>query len=58
MPERWQQRRFPRYPIQLPFLHRVTALAFNERGAGWTHALSEGGASVELSARLRPQTLL
>ena len=43
------QRRFPRYSIQLPFLHKAKAPAASRAGVGWTRDLSEGGACVELA---------
>ncbi len=45
------QRRFPRYPIEIPFLflHTTTAPGSAGAGAGWTRDLSEGGACVELN---------
>ena len=58
MPTPSEQRRFPRYPIQLPLLHMAIAPAQSIMGAGWTRSLSEGGATVELAERLRPQTAL
>ena len=58
MPTPSEQRRFPRYPIQLPLLHMAIAPAHSIMGAGWTRSLSEGGATVELAERLRPQTAL
>ncbi len=58
MPDGTVQRRFPRYPIQLPFVYTVRAGASPTGGAGWTRTLSEGGASLEMPERLRPQTPL
>jgi hypothetical protein len=52
MPEPMIQRRFPRYPIQLPFLHSGPASKPARTGVGWTRDLSEGGACVELDERL------
>ncbi len=46
------QRRFPRYLIQLPLLHKSKAPAPNKAGVGWTRNLSEAGACVELAERL------
>jgi len=43
------QRRFPRYSIQLPFLHKTNVPAASRAGVGWTRDLSEGGACVELA---------
>lgn len=48
-------RRFARYRIHLPLLHRPKAGAAPIVGVGWTRDLSEGGACVELAERLRPQ---
>ncbi len=47
------QRRFPRYPVEIPFLHTTTAPGSAGTGAGWTRDLSEGGACVELNERLQ-----
>ncbi|MBI4573249.1 MAG: PilZ domain-containing protein, partial [candidate division NC10 bacterium] len=58
MPDGTTERRFPRYPIQLPFVYTVRAGGSPTGGAGWTRTLSEGGASVETAERLRPQTPL
>jgi Tfp pilus assembly protein PilZ len=48
------QRRFPRYLIQLPLLHREIAPAAVKAGVGWTRNLGEGGAGVDLADPLRP----
>ncbi len=45
MSNRPMQRRFPRYPIQVPLQHTTPAAG---PGVGWTRNLSEGGACVEL----------
>jgi len=58
MPEPLARRRFPRFEIHVPFLYGDRARAFTAMGAGWTRSLSEGGATVELSERLRPRTAL
>ncbi len=58
MPEVLARRRFPRFEIHVPFLYTALAHASATRGAGWTRSLSEGGATVELSERLRPLTTL
>ena len=50
-------RRFARYRISLPIIHRST-LAGISVGTGWTRNLGEGGACVELAERLWPQTPL
>ncbi len=55
MPERSPRRQYPRYPIQIPFLHKVKTPAPAKCGVGWTRNLSEGGACVELAEPLRPQ---
>jgi PilZ domain len=47
-------RQCPRYPIQIPVLHKPKNPAPNSAGVGWTRNLSEGGACVELGQRLRP----
>lgn len=49
------KRRFPRYRISLPLLHRPKAPTALNVGVGWSRDLSEGGACVELAERLRPQ---
>jgi hypothetical protein len=46
------QRRFPRYPIEVPFQLSTTAPGSSGGGVGWTRDLSEGGACVELNVRL------
>jgi len=38
--------KFPRYPIQLPLLHRVIGPPATGAGMGWTRNLSEGGACL------------
>lgn len=47
-----------RYPIQLPVLYWRKTGTRTRAGAGWTRELSEEGATVELSERFEPQTLL
>ncbi len=49
------QRRFVRYRISLPLLHRPKAPTALNVGVGWSRDLSEGGACVELAERLRVQ---
>ncbi len=49
------ERRFPRYRISLPLLHRPKARKALNVGIGWSRDLSEGGACVELAERLRVQ---
>jgi len=53
-----ERRRFHRYPVQLPLVFMAVAPAPAKRGAGWTRSLSEGGATVALAERLRPQLSL
>lgn len=53
-----EQRRSPRYPIQLPILHRLEVSGPTLAGVGWTRDLSEVGACVELPDLLRPHTSL
>jgi len=48
-------RRFARYRISLPIVHRSIPTGIGA-GVGWTRDLSEGGACVELGERLWPQT--
>ena len=53
------QRKFPRYPIQLPLLYRPTLPTVNNKiGAGWTQNLSERGACIELAERLPPEAVV
>ncbi len=56
MPKSLGRRRFPRFEIHIPFLYTVTAPISTPTGVGWTRSLSQGGATVELSERLRPRT--
>lgn len=58
MPEYWPQRRFTRYPIVLPLLHRGRGPAPVPTGAGWTCDLSGGGARLRLAEQFRPQDSL
>lgn len=46
--------RLPRYPIQLPVLHKPKALPPTRAGVGWTRNVGEGGACVELAEDLKP----
>jgi len=55
MPEYWPKRRFTRYSIVLPLLHRSKTPASSPVGAGWTCDLSGGGARVRLAERFRHQ---
>lgn len=52
------QRWFPRFPIKLPVLYKVLKPTPGKPGVGWTHEISEGGACVELAARLEQSTVL
>jgi PilZ domain-containing protein len=54
--DRVAERRFARYPVQLPILYRTGGSPSPQVGAGWTLDLSEGGASVELADCLNPET--
>lgn len=58
MQEYWPKRRFTRYPIVLPLLHRSKAPAASTAGVGWTSDLSGGGAGVRLAQEFRPQDSL
>ena len=58
MSELTAQPRLTRYPIQLPLLYWRKAASRSRAGAGWTHELSEEGATVELPERLPSQTLI
>lgn len=49
------ERRFSRYVIQLPLLHKAKGPASSGVGVGWSRNLSEGGACVELAEPLPPQ---
>jgi len=51
--EQTEQRRLPRYPVQLPMVYWKEA-APDQLGAGWTHNLCSHGVGVELDVRLRP----
>ncbi len=53
MPEPPQQRRLPRYPVQIPLVYWKEADP-QQLGGGWTHNLCEHGVGVELDASLRP----
>ena len=52
------QRRFPRYAIQLPLLYQSAGGGMTRMEAGWTRSIAEGGATLELSGRLPPETPL
>jgi hypothetical protein len=54
LPDRLTQRRFPRYQIQLPLLHKTKPPLPIRFGVGWTRNLSEGGTCVELSEHFQP----
>ncbi len=56
MPKPLGRRRFPRFEIHIPFVYTACAPVFAATGVGWTRSMSQGGATVELSERLRPQT--
>jgi len=58
MTEEPGRRRFPRFAIHLPLIYAPQTPWPTSLGAGWTRSLSEGGATVELSGRLRPRTPL
>jgi PilZ domain-containing protein len=58
MPDVLIERRFPRYAIQVPLLHKTGAPQKNPLGIAWTRNLSEGGACVELARSLEPQMQL
>jgi hypothetical protein len=53
VPEQPEQRRLPRYPVQIPMVYRKEAEP-HQLGAGWTHNLCEHGVGVELDISLRP----
>jgi hypothetical protein len=52
------QRRFTRYPVQLPLLYNPEDVAATRVGPGWTRELSPGGACLELGERLQCQGIL
>jgi hypothetical protein len=58
MPAVLIERRFPRFTIQVPLLHKTGAPQGNPIGIAWTRNLSEGGACVELTRPLQPQLSL
>jgi hypothetical protein len=58
MPGNPERRRFGRYVIVLPLLHRPSGIAPSGVEVGWSRNLSEGGACVELNERLRLQAAL
>lgn len=58
MSEWYPQRRFTRYQIVLPLLHRGKGPAPASAGVGWTCDLSGGGALVRLAERFQPQDSL
>jgi c-di-GMP-binding flagellar brake protein YcgR len=58
MPEWAVQRRFTRFPIVLPVLHRLKGPGTVRTGVGWTRDLSGGGACVQLAEQLPPQVPL
>ena len=58
MPDLLVERRFPRYGIQVPLLHKTETSQTNPVGIAWTRNLSEGGACVEFAMPLQPEALL
>ena len=58
MPALLVERRFPRYAIQIPLLHKAETFQTNPFGIAWTRNLSEGGACVEFAAPLQPDSSL
>lgn len=54
-PHKIAQRRYPRYPIRLPLLHKAQSSGADRAEMGWTHNVSEGGVCVESSERLQPE---
>jgi len=46
--------RLPRYPIQVPVLHKPKALPPTRAGVGWMRNVGDGGACVELAESLKP----
>jgi hypothetical protein len=49
------ERRFPRYAIQVPLLHKDGTHPRPPVGIAWTRNLSEGGACVEFATPLQPE---
>ncbi len=58
MPDWLVQRRFHRYPIQLPLAYKPGGATSGGVRGGWTCDLSAGGACLELGERLRPQAVV
>ncbi len=58
MPDESNRRRFARYLIHLPLLHKPKVPAPIKAGVGWTRNLSDGGTCVDLTERLQPGTPL
>ncbi len=58
MPDESNRRRFARYLIHLPLLHKVKVPAPIKAGVGWTRNLGEAGTCVDLTERLQPGTPL
>jgi hypothetical protein len=53
MPEGWLQRRFTRFPLELPLQYQVPGHPISGVAVGWTHNLGGGGACVELAEPLQ-----
>ncbi|MBI3085900.1 MAG: hypothetical protein HYY88_09275 [candidate division NC10 bacterium] len=58
MPDESNRRKFARYLIHLPLLHKPKVPAPIKAGVGWTRNLSDGGTCVDLTERLQPGTPL
>jgi len=58
MPNWLLERRFHRYPIQLPLAYKPGGATSGSGGGGWTCDLSAGGACLELGDRLQPQAVV
>lgn len=58
MPARWEERRFPRYPMALPVRYRGMDPPPAAGAAGWTRDLSGGGACIELNEHIPAQAIL
>lgn len=52
------RRKYPRYPIVIPFLYGLKGAGPVLAGAGWTRDLSEKGACLELPERLDASALI
>jgi len=56
MPPLAPRRQYPRYPIQIPFVCTAKTTQRPRTIVGWTRNLAEGGACIELSEPMPPDT--